>query len=103
MTFEEIAQLEGLRASLKALNKAFEKEGYFRWKATRLVWAKLHRSWKFDIWKRVVWTDEASFTTGDFGSIYVTRQIEEEYNRACCNPKFRGFSSQMVHESISGS
>jgi DDE superfamily endonuclease len=53
------------------------------------------------MWKRVVWTDEASFTTRDFGSIYVTRKIEEKYNPACCIPKFRGYSSWMIHGSIS--
>jgi transposase len=55
------------------------------------------------MWKRVVWTDESSFTTGDFGSIYVTRRPEERYLPACCVPKFRGYSSWMIHGSISGS
>jgi hypothetical protein len=67
-----------------------------------LAWAKKHENWDFDMWKRVVWTDECSFTTGDFGSIYVTRRAEEKYNVACCIPKFRGFSSWMIHGSISG-
>jgi hypothetical protein len=55
------------------------------------------------MWKRVVWTDEASFTTSDFGSIYITRTPEEKYLLACCIPKFRGFSSWMIYGSISGS
>jgi len=33
---------------------------------------------------------------------YVTRLPEEKYLPECCIPKFRGFSSWMVHGSISG-
>jgi transposase len=114
-TFQQIAQLEGIQVCNRALYKAFEKEGFFRRKATskplltdkhkadRLAWALVHVNWDFLMWKRVVWTDECSFTTGDFGSIYVTRQAEERLNSACCIPKFRGYSSWMIHGSISGS
>jgi transposase len=114
-TLQEIAYLEGIQACNRALYKAFEREGFFRRKATakplltdkhkadRLAWAWKHINWDFLMWKRVVWTDESSFTTGDFGSIYVTRRAEEKYNPACCIPKFRGYSSWMIHGSISGS
>jgi hypothetical protein len=40
------------------------------------------------MWKCVVWTDESSFITGDFGLIYVTRRAEEKYNPAYYVPKF---------------
>jgi hypothetical protein len=54
------------------------------------------------MWKRVLWTDEASFTTGGFGVVYVTRRPGEEYDLSCLTPKFRGYSSWMAHGCISG-
>jgi transposase len=115
MPLGDIVQLEGIQICKQSLHKAFEREGFFRRKATqkpfltdehkaaRLAWAIQHRSWDFMMRKRVIWTDEASFIAGDFGSIYITRTPEEKYLLACCIPKFRGFSSWMIHRLISGS
>jgi hypothetical protein len=55
------------------------------------------------MWKRVVWTDEASFITSDFGLIYITWKPEERYLSACYVPKVRGYSSWMIRELISSS
>jgi transposase len=54
------------------------------------------------MWKSVLWTDEASFTTGGFGVVYVTRLVDEAYEVSCLVPKFRGYSSWMAHGCISG-
>ena len=54
------------------------------------------------MWKRVCWTDAASFTTGAFGKIYVTRKAEEKYHPSCLVPKFSGYSAAMAYGSISG-
>ena len=51
------------------------------------------------MWAAVIWTDEASIWTGG-GQIFVTRSAEEKYNINCCVPKFRGYSSWMIHSSI---
>jgi transposase len=92
----------------------FERERYHRRVATkkpllteehrkaRLEWAEKYKDWRFDEWCCVVWTDEASFTTGGFGVVYVTRQAGEKYKPSCLVPKFRGFSSWMAHGCISG-
>lgn len=113
MPYEEIAQIEGIQACRRTLIKAFEKEQYHRRVATekplltdahkqaRLQWAYTHLNWTDDMWARVIWTDEASFSTGGFGQVYVTRRPEEKYLDACCFPKFRGYSSWMIHGSIS--
>jgi hypothetical protein len=45
-------------------------------KAAWIVWARVHRNWDFNVWKCVIWTDETSFSTGGFGKVYVTRQVE---------------------------
>jgi hypothetical protein len=114
MPFEEIAQLEDIQACRRNLLAAFEKERFFRrvaaekplltpvHRAARLTWARIHVNWDFNIWKRVVWTDESSFTTGGFGKVYVTRQVEEKYLDECLVPKFRGYSSWIIAGAISG-
>ena len=67
-----------------------------------MAWAKLHKHWDFNMWKRVLWTDEALFITGGFGIVYITRLADEAYDLSCLIPKFRGFSSWMAHGLISG-
>jgi Transposase len=113
MTYKEIAQLEGVQASRKALVAAFKMESYGRRVATskpflteaqkqvRLAWAVEHLSWKPEQWATVVWTDECSFSTEGFGKVYVTRRPEEKYDDSCCAPKFRTYSSWTIHGSIS--
>ena len=113
MIYEEIAELEGIQACRRTLKAAFEKEQYHRRVATekpllteahkqaRLAWALVHRDWPPWMWARVLWTDEASFATGGFGKVYVTRRPEEKYLDSCCFPKFRGYSSWMIQGTIS--
>ena len=110
--FEEIAFLEGVSACKRSLYKAFEKEGYFRRIATekplitpkhreaRLKWAYSYLEWSPEMWAAVIWTDEASIRTGR-GQIFVTRCAEEKYDIDCCIPKLRGYSSWIIHGSIS--
>ena len=114
LTWEEIAQLEDIQICRRSLTAAFEKEKYHRrtaqekplltpeHMAARLQWAKNHESWTIDMWKRVSWTDAASFTTGAFGNVYVTRTAEEKYLPECLVPKFAGYSSAMAYGAISG-
>ena len=113
MTYKEIARLEGVQASRKALMAAFKMESYRRRVATskrllteaqkqaRLAWAIEHLSWKPELWAAVVWTDECSFSTGGFGRVYVTRRPKEKYDNSCCSPKFRAYAPQTIHGSIS--
>lgn len=111
--FEQIAQELGIHASSKTLHKAFEKEGYYRRLATqkplltqkhiddRLFWAQLSINWEQDIWNRVIWSDEASFSLKR-GQIWVTRRAEEKYLPACLVPKYRDYSCVMVWACIGG-
>lgn len=104
----EVAALEEISACRRTLQKAFEKERYFRRVATekplltqkhmrdRLEWAYLHKDWNDWQWSRVIWTDECSIKCGYNGQIYVTRQAEEKYLPSCCVPKFRGYSACMI-------
>lgn len=114
MPYAEIAQLEGISACRRSLVQAFEKEAYHRRVAkekplltpkhiqNRLIWAQKYKDWTEDMWNQVDWTDEASISTGGFGKIYVTRTSEETYLPSCLIPKFRGYSSWMIHGQISG-
>ena len=114
LSYQSIAALEGIQACRRTLTRAFIQAGYNRRVAKkkplltdkhqtdRLAWARKHEHWDFDMWKRVLWTDEASFTTGGFGIVYITRQVDEAYEASCLVPKFRGFSSWMAHGCISG-
>ncbi len=54
------------------------------------------------MWKRVDWTDEATFRIGGFGDVWVTRTAEEKYDNSCLTPKFRHRPGLMVHGAISG-
>lgn len=114
LTYESIAFIEGIQACKRSLKAAFEKEQLNRRVATakppltaahmqaRLQWAILHRNWTDELWDRVIWTDEASFAAGGFGKVYVTRSVDEKYHHSCLTPKFRGYSSWMIHGCISG-
>lgn len=113
MTYKEIARLEGVQASQRALRTAFKKESYGRRVATakplltraqkqaRLARAVEHVDWKPEQWAHVVWTDECTFTTEGFGRVYVTRWPGEKYDASCCIPKLRTYSSWTIHGSIS--
>jgi hypothetical protein len=79
LPYEEIARLEGIQCGRKALVAAFRAESYHRRVATskpllnegqkqaRLAWAMEHLSWTPEMWARIVWTDECTFSTRGFG------------------------------------
>ena len=84
MLLEEVAELEGVQAYRYILITAFEKEQYYHcvttekplltkaYKQDCLAWALVHRDWPDQMWARILWTDEVSFTTGGFGKVYIT-------------------------------
>jgi hypothetical protein len=96
MTYKEIARLENVQVGQKALMAASKMESYGRRVATtksllteaqkqvRLTWAKEHLNWKTEQWAQVVWTEECTFSTEGFGSVYVTRRPEEKHDASCC-------------------
>ena len=98
-TREEIAQELGITVCRRILIKAFEKEQYYRRKATakpyldakkraeRLKWAWDHVGWSDEQWASVGWSDEMSATIG-YGEVYVTRRADEALHPDCLIPKF---------------
>jgi len=115
LPFSSLASLIGLRLSTEVVRRALREEGFNRrvarqkpfltatQKANRYNWALEHASWGIEEWRRVIWTDEASFNVGGaHGRIWVTRRPGEEFNEDCLVPKFKKLSLLMVWGAISG-
>jgi hypothetical protein len=60
-----------------------------------------HLSWTPEMWARIVWTDECTFSTRGFRRVYVNHQPEEKFEISCCTPKLREHYSWTIHGSIS--
>jgi hypothetical protein len=64
----------------------------------RFQWAKAHRDWTPEHWRRVIFSDESPFTLfPDSGKVYVRRRIGEEFLSECLMPtvKFGGGKIQV--------
>jgi hypothetical protein len=64
----------------------------------RFEWAKVHRDWTPEHWRRVIFSDESPFTLfPDCGKMYVRRRIGEEFLPECLAPtvKFGGGKIQV--------
>jgi transposase len=57
----------------------------------RLAFAKAHKHWTVEDWKRVIWTDEMSIKIGDERKdiMWVWRKRGEEFHQDCVNPRKR--------------
>ena len=77
-----------------------KKKPYLRLanKKKRLRWAKEHRHWTLEEWKKVLWTDESKFVV--FGSnrrTFVRRRTNEKMQEQCLIPSVKhGRCSVMV-------
>lgn len=64
----------------------------------RLQWAREHKNWSVNDWRRVLWTDESKFEL--FGSkrrVFVRRRVGEKFNMECITPTVKhGGGSVMV-------
>jgi len=85
-TANKILRDEGLPA------RAPRKKPYLKAKhrLKRLIWAKQHRHWTKEDWRRVIFTDESSFEVGKpSGRILVRRRVGEEFKEECVMPTFK--------------
>lgn len=96
--------------STSTARRAIHKAGYYsrvaakkpflnvKHRAARLAFARKHRSWTIDQWKKVIWTDESTFEIGkNSRQVLVWRKTDQRYNLDCLTPTFKsGRSSVMV-------
>jgi DDE superfamily endonuclease/Transposase/Helix-turn-helix domain len=69
----------------------------------RLQWARDHRNWTKEQWRRVLWTDESSISTDSNGKIRVWCRKDELYNPDCTQGSVKsGRKSIMVWGCING-
>lgn len=56
----------------------------------RIIWAKKHKNWSIDQWKKVIWTDETCIHFVDnCGRTYVRRRPGEELKKECLRPTLK--------------
>jgi hypothetical protein len=74
-------------------------------KALRVAWCRARLDWTYEEWKRVLWTDESSFSTAGFGHRpWAIRTAEKEYHPDCIDETFeQGRQSRMVWGGFWGS
>jgi len=99
-TIARVLAEEGLPSRVAA-KKPFLSD---RHRAARLAFAKMHKDWSVEDWKRVLWTDESTFEIGrNSRQIRVRREPHEKYHPDCLAPTFRNErSSLMVWGGICG-
>ena len=78
-----------------AVKKPFINEKH---RKDRLRFAREHKDWTLDQWRKVIWTDESSIEIGkDVGARKAWRKPHEKYLKACLRPTHRsGRTSLMV-------
>jgi transposase len=69
----------------------------------RLAWAKEYRKFTVEDWKKVLWTDEASFSTDSAGKVRVWCKSDEIFHPSCTQATVKsGRKSIMVWGCING-
>ena len=73
-------------------------------KPLRVAWCQERLHWTYEEWKRVLWTDESSFSTAGFGHRpWVIRKPDEEYHADCIDETFeQGRQTKMVRGGFCG-
>jgi len=67
-------------------------------KPKRVAWCQERLHWTKEEWKRVIWTDEPSFSTAGFGHRpWVIHKADKEYHPDCVDKNFHsGRKTKMV-------
>jgi transposase len=114
LTFEQVRTQLGIQASARTIRRELRRAGYRRCIACprpyisrkqakkRLGFALEHRWWGTSDyaafrqdgkvggdWRKVIWSDEATFETGKCGRIWVTRRVDEKRCTSCMRSVYR--------------
>ena len=74
-------------AGRAAIEKPFISDDNVR---NKKKWCLSHKAWTIEQWKRVIWSDESSFTLfPTSGRIYVWRTPSQAYNTDCLLPRVK--------------
>ena len=106
-TWMTVAREVGVTASRTTVERAFHEAGYGRYsprskpnltlemRQKRCRWCLDHAYWGFILgWDLVIYTDETSVKLGvNRGKIHVTRTKDEEWEPACLEKSFTGYST----------
>jgi hypothetical protein len=110
LTWDAICVEMGYACSPKTVKNVIESMGYHKRvprkkfniriynKPKRVAWCQAHLHWGYEDWKRILWTDESSFSTTGFGHRpWVIRRPDEEYHPDCVDETFQqGRQCRMV-------
>ena len=112
-TYKQLVAKMELNVSHYTVQRALKALGYQRCVACsrpfitpaqakkRVEFALAHLAWTVNNWARVVWSDEASFMTGERGRIFITRRKGEKHCQDCIKSIYRsGRTSFMVWGAI---
>lgn len=113
MTYQRLIKQLDLKVSRWTLGRSLR---FYGWKrciacrrpfvsekqtATRLDWARRYINWTVNAWATVIWSDEATFVTGERGRLYITRRVWEKSHPDCIQSVYRsGRTSFMVWGAI---
>jgi len=66
-------------------------------KEKRVEWARKFEDWGSEGWAQVIWLDEVYVVLSDQkGSVFVTRNPQEEFHEDCVIPKFKQSNLQIM-------
>jgi hypothetical protein len=66
-------------------------------KEKRVEWARKFEDWGSEDWAQVIWSDEVYVVLGDQkGSVFVTRNLQEEFHEDCVILKFKQSNLQIM-------
>lgn len=105
----------GYNVSRTTITRALQREGLKqKWalkkprltsqhKKNRLAWALAHKNWTLSDWRRVIWSDEASFCLSSSARNRVWQRANERFHPDCITGtvKFGGGKKLMVWGCIS--
>ena len=118
MAYKTVVKILELGVTDKCLGRALKKRGYTRCVALqkppiseknrllRLEFAEEHRSWGFEEWSNILWTDETWVKGGKHRKTFVTRKAGEELDPTCLIEKIQRKKGWMfwgcIHGAVKG-
>jgi transposase len=102
MKFKDIGKQLNPKISASSVRRILKEAGFAKRKARKVIylteeqkekrveWARKFEDWGSEDWARVIWSDEVYVVLGDWkGSVFVTRNLQEEFHEDCVIPKFK--------------